>query len=87
MTGLGRSGVEWKGVFSSEMVWIGVEWTAGRMSGVDWCGLESYIVLASSMHLILVINGNPEDVANDITIQRCLSELVGSMAEASHREK
>ena len=25
VTGLGWSGVEWKGVFSIEMVWIGVE--------------------------------------------------------------
>ena len=40
MTGLGWSGVEWKGVFSIEMVWIGVESTGGRLSGVDWCRLE-----------------------------------------------
>ena len=40
VTGLGWSGVEWKGVFSSEMVWIGVEWTGWRLSGMDWCGLE-----------------------------------------------
>ena len=40
VTGLGWSGVEWKGVFSIEMVWIGVESIGGRLSGVDWCRLE-----------------------------------------------